>query len=350
MITFKVGIMGAGKIAHKVAETLTKLEGFSIAAIAAREKERAEEFAKEFSIEKSYGSYEELVNDPEIELVYVATVNSTHAELAKLCINANKPVLVEKPFSHNAITTKEVLDLAKEKNVFCGEALWTKYMPQFFVLMDGIRKGVIGDVRFVNSTFGYAVADKDRILSPELAGGALLDLGIYPFNLTLSSIPMPPISMISSNLKFKTELDAQDTFIINYPQGRTATIFLSAINTLNNKTVINGTKGYVEITGPNSLDDVVFYNALGEVIHKIDPPEGNISGYEYQFLSARKAIITGNIETPEHNHAAILANMSLLDNFRKSWGMFYPLPGEDVLQKAADSMKRPGPESPVKNA
>lgn len=333
MISFNVGIMGTGSIAHKVADTLKKLEGFSIAAVASRDKEKADEFAKEFEIEKSYGSYEELTKDPDIELVYVATVNSTHADLAKLCINNNKPVLVEKPFSYNAATAKEVLDLAKEKNVFCGEALWTRFMPQLFVTLDGIRKGVIGDVRFVSSSFGYNVGHKERILQPELAGGALLDLGLYPFQATLTTLPIPPVSMMSSNVKFNTNLDAQDTFVINYPQGRTATIFISTINQLSNRMTINGTKGYVEIEGVNSFDKVTFYSSKGEVIQEINPPEGQISGYEYEFLSSRKAIITGKIENMEHSHAAILANLSLFDNFRKSWGMFFPLPGEEELQK-----------------
>ena len=154
MIEFKVGILGAGKIAGVIADTLNKLDAFCPYAIASRDIDRANEFGDTYNIEKRYGSYEELVNDPDVELIYIATPHSHHAEQAKMCINAGKPVLVEKAFTADMESAIEVMKLSEDKNVFCGEAMWIRFLPMYLRLIDIIEKGTIGKVNTITCILG----------------------------------------------------------------------------------------------------------------------------------------------------------------------------------------------------
>ena len=139
MINFKVGILGAGKIAGVIADTLNKLDAFEPYAIASRDQEKADAFGAEHGVTKCYGSYEALIEDPDVELVYVATPHAYHAKHAKMCLNAGKPVLVEKAFSYNAHSTKEVMELSEQKGIFCGEAMWIRFMPMYKLLLEYLQ-------------------------------------------------------------------------------------------------------------------------------------------------------------------------------------------------------------------
>lgn len=227
MINFKVGIMGAGKIAGVIADTLKDLDAFEAYAIASRDTEKAAAFAKEHGVTKYYGSYEELVADPDVELIYIATPHSHHAEHAKLCLNAGKPVLVEKAFSYNAATTEEVLNLAKEKNLFCGEAMWIRFMPMYRLMAEYIQKGAIGRVNNITCSLGYSLLREERLTKPELAGGALLDLGVYPLNLISMIYGSEPPMIGSTCAKLDTGVDAQEALQISYKGGRCANAFVT---------------------------------------------------------------------------------------------------------------------------
>ena len=176
MEQMKVGIIGAGRIAENMAKTLDGMDDAAAYAIAARNLDRAQKFAKEWGFEKAYGSYKELVNDPEVELIYIATPHPFHIEHAKLCINHGKPVLCEKPFTVNAVGAKEVFALAKEKEVFITEAIWTRYLPSRKIIDDIIASGEIGEIKGISANLGYDMHTKERLIDPKLAGGALLDV------------------------------------------------------------------------------------------------------------------------------------------------------------------------------
>ncbi len=326
MITFKIGILGTGNIAEKIADTLVKLEGFEPYAIASRDIKKAEEFGDKFDIKKRYGSYEELTKDPDVELIYIATPHSHHAEHAKICINAGKPVLVEKAFSYNLETAEEVINLAKAKNVFVGEAMWTRYMPMMRLVCDLIQKNkIIGDVRHISATLGYNLFKVDRITNPALAGGALLDLGVYPINLALMILGQEPVSVVSSCLKLQTGVDGIDMIQLNFQGGRTASLLTSITYKADNNATIYGTIGYMEIDNINNPEEIRVYNNNGELSHKFNPKDKQISGYEYEFLSSRKAIIVGNLEPPEMTHEDTLKVMKLCDRLRKTWKVTYPM-------------------------
>ena len=182
-----VAILGAGRIAHTMAGTLTQMAEDSLYsswihpyAVAARDITRAQAFADQWHFDKAYGSYEELVADPDVDLVYIATPHSLHAEQAIMCMKAGKNVLVEKSFTANAGQAREALAVAEETGMLCTEAIWTRYMPSRKLINEVIESGEIGEVKAASANLCYPVSGKARMTDPACAGGALLDVGVYP--------------------------------------------------------------------------------------------------------------------------------------------------------------------------
>lgn len=325
MITFKIGILGAGNIAGTVADTLAKVDGIDVCAIASRDLERANAFGDAHNIDKRYGSYEELVNDDEVELVYIATANSAHAANAKLAINAGKPVLVEKPFSYDKKTTEEVLNLAKEKGVFAGEAMWIRFLPMYERLIYVLRQGVIGKVYNITCSLGYQIMHKERIRDLALGGGVLLDLGVYPINLLNMVYGGFPVNVATSCAKFETGADAQLVLQLNYAEGQSASVFLTAIYKPDNGARIYGEKGYIEVDNINNPECIRGYGADHQLLFDITPPENQITGYEYQFTTARNDIITGKKEFIAHSHKNTIDTMAFLDSIRNAAKIKFPM-------------------------
>lgn len=329
MINFRVGILGAGHIAEKIADTLNKLDAFEPYAIASRDINKANEFGDKFNIEKRYGSYEELVNDPDVELIYIATPHSHHAEQAKMCINAGKPVLVEKAFSYNFATAAEVYKLSEEKGVFCSEAMWIRYLPMYHQIAKTIGENKIGRVTNITCSLGYFLIEKERIVLPELAGGVLLDLGIYPINLMCMFFMRNPDSITSTCLKHKSGVDIQETIQFNYAGGQNGTAFVTGMFEADNTARIYGTTGYLEIDNMNNPTEVRVYSHKKQLIERFTPPEAQISGYEFEFIAARDAIILGKTETAQIPHADSLNMMRVMDTLRQVWGVRFPMEPEN---------------------
>ncbi len=325
MLDFRVGIMGAGKIAGKVADTLNELAQFAPYAIASRDIDKANVFGDKYNIEKRYGSYEELVNDPDVDLIYIATPHSEHAANAKLCLEAGKPVLVEKAFSYDSISTAEVLTMSDEKKIFCGEAMWIRFLPMYRMLMQQIEQGVIGRVTGLTCTLGYDLRNKARILSPELAGGVLLDLGVYPINLASMLFGTDPISITSSCAKLDTGVDGQCTIQMNYKGARCATLFTTMMYKPDNNARIYGDKGYIEIDNINNPEAFRIYQGDHNLVFEAKKPDRQISGYEYEFLAARDAIIVGANQCGEMSHEETLRIMRICDGLRRTWGVRFPM-------------------------
>ena len=179
----KLAILGAGNIANMMAEAARGTEGVTLYAVASRSLERARAFAEKWGFEKAYGSYEEMVNDANVDLVYVATPHSHHYQHMKLCLAHGKHVLCEKAFTRNAKEAREILQEAEEKKLLVTEAIWTRYMPSRKMISDLLAEGVIGKPSALSANLGYVISDKERIKEPALAGGALLDVGVYTLNL-----------------------------------------------------------------------------------------------------------------------------------------------------------------------
>ena len=181
----KFGIIGAGGIAVWMAKTLASVEGAESYAIAARDLTRAQAFAEKYGFAKAYGSYEELVSDPAVDVVYIATPHSYHFAHAKLAMEHGKHVLCEKAFTINEGQAEELFRIAEKHHVLITEAIWTRYMPSRKIIDDLLTEGVIGEVKTLTANLSYRICQNERLIRPELAGGALLDITIYPLNFAL---------------------------------------------------------------------------------------------------------------------------------------------------------------------
>lgn len=324
----KVAVLGAGNIARSMAAALRGLkergEEIEPYAVGARELSRAEAFAKEQGFEKAYGSYEELVSDPQVDLVYVATPHSHHYEHVRLAVEHGKNVLCEKAFTMNAAQAEELFALAAEKNVLLTEAIWPRYMPSRQMILDLIGSGVIGKVTSLSANLGYPLTHVERMTKPELCGGALLDLGVYPINFACMAFEGEISSVSSSCVKWETGVDAQNSMTLNFADGRMAVLYSSFLVQSDRLGVINGDKGYMEVQNINNPEEIRIFDLNRTCIRTIPVPE-QINGYEYEVLACKEALENGWTECPQMPHAETVRMMKLMDSMRKSWGVVYPM-------------------------
>ena len=320
----RVGIIGTGWIAEKAAITLRGLTTCEAYAVGSRTLERAEAFAKEWGIPKACGSYAELINDPDVDLVYVGTPHSHHYDVTKEALLAGKPCLVEKAFMANYRQAKEIVDIAREKKVFLAEAIWTRYQPVVKMVRDLIDSGRIGTPRLVTATLGYSMGEKPRIMRPDLCGGALLDLGVYALNFVRMFFPADIVSMESQCVKSKTGMDLTNAISIILADGVLCNLQSSAACVGDNIGVIAGTDGNLIIDNINNPQKITVNTHDREFVEDIHVPQ-QITGYEYQFLACRKALADGLLEPREMPLEETLYVMQLMDGLRQKWGVRYPM-------------------------
>jgi len=323
MKKYKMAIMGAGNIARKMAETINNIDVVECYAVASRNKEKAEEFAKKFGFLKAYGSYEEMVKDPEVELVYIATPHSHHYDHGMLCIKNNKPILCEKSFMTNAKQAKEVINLAKEKNLLVAEAIWPRYMPMLNTIKEVLDSGVIGEVSTLTANLGYNIKEVPRLTDPNLAGGALLDVGVYAINFAFMVFGSDIKEVKSACTYTETGVDAQNSITYIYNDGKMAILNSSMLGLSDRKGIIYGTKGFVIVENINNFETLTVYDNSYNVIKTYERPE-QITGFEYQVEACIEALEKGWIECPAMPHKEIINVMEHMDSLREEWNIKYP--------------------------
>lgn len=318
----KIGILGAGLIARKMAATVNGMDGVILGAVASRDEAKARAFAEEFTAEKYYGSYEELAADKNIDLIYVATPHSHHYEHARLCLNAGRNVLCEKAFTANYKQAKELIDLAESKGLYIGEAIWTRYLPMRFTLDEIIASGVIGEISSLTANLGYSIAHVERLRKPELAGGALLDLGVYTINFALMAFGSDVAEITSSCSKNEYGVDTHNTVVFDYTDGRTAILHSNMNANTDLKGIIYGSKGRIEFENINNCEGINVLLNDGTVTRYETPKQ--ITGFEYEVEASLKAIRQGKTECEQMPHSEILRVMKIMDDLRAEWGIKYP--------------------------
>ena len=319
-----VGIIGTGWIADKMAKTLTGLNPEMKFAVASRDLERAQRFAGQWNFKKAYGSYKELVDDPDVDLVYIATPHSHHYDNAKMAIEAGKPVLCEKAFTANARQAEALLNLAHKKGIFITEAIWTRYMPLSLTIKELLNDGIIGEPRLLNASLCYYMEFKERILRPDLCGGALLDLGVYCLNFCRMYFGDDIIHTNSSCVKSNTGMDMHDIISLKYGNGKIANLQASTLCLCGRIGQICGTEGYIIVDNINCPEKVTVYKDYSPV-RVITPPDRQITGYEYQVTASFDAISKGLVESHYMPHQETLNIMIQMDELRKEWGVIYPM-------------------------
>lgn len=323
MKTYKIGIIGCGHIARKMAFTLERMEGVTRYAVASRDWEKAQAFADEWKFTKAYGSYEALADDPEVDLVYIATPHSFHYEQARMCIERGKAVLCEKAFTANARQAEELLALAHEKKVFITEAIWTRYLPLSAKVKELLDAGTIGVPRTLSANLSYPISGKERIVRPELAGGALLDIGVYTLNFAAMAFGTDVARTVSACTKTDTGVDAQESITLFYADGKMAALQSSIYVQSDREGIISGDKGHIiveNINNPSSVR-VVGSDYRTAAVYQAPP---QITGFEYQVNACIEALEKGWLESPYMPHAETLRIMRQMDALRKEWGVAYP--------------------------
>lgn len=325
--TFRVGIIGAGNIAGTMADTVNKMNGVKCYAVASRSLEKAQAFAQKHTVSKCYGSYEEMLMDKKVDLVYIATPHSEHYEHIKLCIKYKKAVLCEKAFTANAKQAKEVCDLAEQEKVFLTEAIWTRYMPMLTTIKEIIDSGVIGDVKMLTGNLGYPIEQVDRLTNPALAGGAILDLGVYVINWASMILGTEIESIDSSMQKTSTKVDRQESITIQYKDGKMAVLNCTMSAMSDRMGCIYGSKGYMVIDNINNYEKIRVFDTNYEKVAEYKRPK-QISGYEYEVLACRKALDEGWLQSPQMPHKESIKMMEIMDGLRAEWGIQFPFEKE----------------------
>ena len=331
----KFAILGCGFIATKMAEAVKAIEargmGVEPYAVASRSLTKAEKFAKDYGFGRAYGSYEELAKDPAVDLIYIATPHSEHYNNILLCLEHGKNLLVEKAFTANALMASEVIALAEEKGVFLSEAMWTRFLPAVQMVKDLILAGKIGKVESVEADFSMPLSHIERLRKPELAGGALLDLGIY--SLTFADIFLTDDEIAGAEnhivqtkthcVKFDTGVDATDWIDLIYANGQVAHLKTSMVAPLKNEGVIYGTDGFIRVLNLNDMVEIQLFDKAGSLLESITPPRIE-NCYEYEVLACKAALEKGQKECAEMPHSKTMQMMTQMDGLRASWGVSYP--------------------------
>ena len=290
------GILGPGRIAHKMANDAQYCKHARIKAVASRNLVKAKEFAKKFNIKTAYGSYDELYQDPEIQAIYIATPHNFHFEQAKKSLEAGKAVLCEKPITINEEELKELRKIASRENTFLMEGMWTYFLPVIQKVKQWIDSGRIGTVYAIKSDFGFPMAydPKARTYNPELAGGALLDMGIYPLAMAWLFFSQFPKKINATAQFAPTGVDTDVNMLLEYEGGH-ASLHTSFVSKLPNHTYIYGDQGYIDI--PNFWGAWKAKLFRGEKLIELFEDDREGFGFLFELEAASIDILQGKIES-----------------------------------------------------
>jgi predicted dehydrogenase len=322
---FRWGIIGPGNIAKKFATGLTALPDAELVAVGSRTQAGADAFGELFAVPHRHASYEALAYDPQVDAVYIATPHSLHRENSLLCLEAGKAVLCEKPFTINAAEAETVINLARQKGLFLMEAMWTRYIPLIVKVRELLAEGVIGDVRMLSADFGFGSRfnPRSRLYDPNLGGGALLDVGVYPVSLA-SMIFGSPARITSMAHLGPSNVDEQAAIVLGYEGGELAVLSTSIQTTTPQEAVLMGTAGRIKIHYPWWVPTRLTLSQGGQPDEVIEIPfTGN--GFNYEAAEVAHCLQAGKPESEIMPLDETLSIMETMDEARAQWGLKYPM-------------------------
>ena len=324
MKTINWGIIGAGYISSTFATALNSMEDTKLVAVASRDIGRAKLFAEKLQIERVYGSYEELVKDPDIDVIYIGTPHTEHKANAALCIQNGKSVLCEKPFTLNEKEAKYLMDLAKEHNVFLMEAMWTKFLPTTVKVKHWIAEGKIGTIQTVQANFGFQVTfdESNRLFNFAVAGGALLDVGVYSVTYAIHVIGKLPDKVLSTAVLGKSGVDEQNSMVFQYEDGIIVMLSSAISVDVGKDAIIIGDKGRIVVPNFWMADHAILFDNEGNEI-EIFKEEGRINGYEYEAKEVNQCLRDGKLESSILPLNDTLGIIKVMDSMRANWGLKY---------------------------
>lgn len=314
------GILGAGKIANRFVADFKKVNDGQIVAIASRSAERARAFSVYHGIPRAYDDYESMVRDPRIDVIYIATTHNFHKQHALLCLQNGKHVLCEKPFAVNAAEAREMIACARENNLFLMEAMWMKFNPAYRQVMHWIEDGLIGKIQMLKADFGFRAPwePESRLLNRELAGGALLDVGVYPIALASQLFNSKPTLIEALAFVGTTGVDEQTGIILKYSPGQLAMLTAAIRTQIPNNALILGTQGMIWIPSfwRSRMAFLWRSNKLPSFVLKT-------AGYQFEAMEVNQCIRQGMKESKLMPHAETLTIMEIIDNIREKINLHY---------------------------
>lgn len=322
MHTIKWGIIAPGSIAQKFAQALQQMDSGVLHSVASRNPERAQQFAKTFGATKTAADYQSLIADPDIDAIYIASPHRFHAEQSIACLNAGKAVLCEKPMTVNRHEAQRVLQAAKDNNAFYMEAVWSRFLPTFKQLKCWLDAGEIGTVSTVTANFGISrLADPShRLFNQSIAGGALLDVGIYPITLAQCVFNRPPSLIKAIGRIGETQVDEQTSLLLQYSEQHNASLNCAITNEMQNDGWVYGSQGKIHLPDFWKSDRLTLINQQGE--HTLDLPH-QINGFEGQIEETHRCLQQGLIESPNFTWEQSLNVMAIMDEVREQIGLRY---------------------------
>ncbi len=333
------GVLAPGGIASGFVDAMNRHTRQRVVAVGSRSGERAQLFASRHGIDRAYGSYEQLVADPDVDVVYVASPHSEHRAQAMLAIDAGKPVLVEKAFTRNAIEAREVFDAAAAAKLVAVEAMWTRFLPQTDVIRQLLADGVLGEVTTVLADHGqyFDLDPTSRLFDPMLAGGALLDLGVYPLSFALMVLGDPD-SMVAAGSLTSTGVDAQVGMVLT--AGRAQAVVNTTLLARTPTTAsMSGTQARLELSGPFYAPAVLTLTSVDgrQLVRDLDPITGG-GGLCYEAAYLASMIADGALDCPLAPASDTLAVLGLMDAARAQLGVRYP--GEEPTPAVRSGVSR----------
>ncbi len=319
------GILGTGWIAHDFATALQTMPDAELVAVGSRTQNKADAFAKEFSVPRAHGSYAELAADTEVDIIHIATPHTLHKTHAMLCISEGKAVLCEKPFTLNATEAAELIAFARERQALLIEALWPRFLPAYQKIRELLQSSAIGEVQMLTANFPTkkAFEPDNRYFSLALGGGALLDVGVYC--LALTSMVMGEPEQISAFAHIgDTGVDEYAAIQLQYPQGRLASVTTSFNTRAPRDAFILGSEGYIKIHSVFSNPDQLTLARRDEAEQLIDVSYPGRWGFVYEIREAMRCLQAGLLESELMPLDESLALMRTMDDIRAQWGLYYP--------------------------
>ncbi|MEI8122183.1 MAG: Gfo/Idh/MocA family oxidoreductase [bacterium] len=324
METIRWGILGLGKIARKFAVGLQSVPDAALVAVGSRTKDKAMAFAAEFNVPHVHGDYESLAADTEVDVMYVATPHPLHHEGARLCIKAGKAVLLEKPFTLNAREAQDLVERARQRNVFLMEAMWMRFLPIVVQIREWLARKAVGEPRMVMADFGFRAEwdPENRVLNPNLGGGALLDVGIYPLSLAAMVLGAAPSKVTGLCHLGETGVDEQSAVVLSYGGGELAVLTCAVRTRTAHEARILGTTGSI-------LMPEFWHGSQATLMRDGKNPEtvmipkvGN--GYQYEAIEVGRCLRAGLLESPVIPLSETVSMMRTMDELRRQWGLVYP--------------------------
>jgi predicted dehydrogenase len=336
MTTFAWALIGPGKIAHRFASAVTAMPGVRLRAVLGRDSTRAAGFAASYVNADGSNpivaeSLHQLLSDPLVDGIYVATPHAQHAEWARPCLAAGKPVLCEKPLVPNLAQGRALVSLARERRVFLMEAVWTRFLPSYVLVAQWLRDEAIGQVRGIQSSFCFPAAFEPagRLFNPALAGGALLDVGVYNLTVTrwilqqaLGACP-DPLSIHATGVLAPTGVDQRVTVTLQFPDGLDSQFICGLDGCAENALTILGERGLIKLPARFWQTTEVLLLQTGMPEQRMHAPF-RVNGFEYEIEEAQRCIRAGQIESPSMPHAETLATLAWMDEIRRQVGVRYP--------------------------